>query len=153
METTPLCLNTRLRENKNVKIHFNFIEINVNDCLLCALHVMTSIIFHTGRPNRQQKVCHALGFYVSADFIFRILRSWKARFSHRSISPTSYVLMTLRCLEVSNRVSYWNKVKNFIFVESKFELWKLDIPIFISKLMCQSSLIYLFHFCSVNLIE
>ena len=51
--TTPLCLNTRLRLNKNFKIHINFIEINVNVCLLYALHVMTSIILHTRRPNCQ----------------------------------------------------------------------------------------------------
>ena len=38
---------------KNFRIHINFIEINVNVCLLCALHVMTSIILHTRRPNCQ----------------------------------------------------------------------------------------------------
>ena len=53
LETTPLCLNTRLRVKKNFKIHINFIEINVNVCLLCAPHVMTSIILHTRRPNCQ----------------------------------------------------------------------------------------------------
>jgi len=72
---------------KNFKIHIYYIEINVNVCLLCALHVMTSIILHTRKPNCQEKVCYALGFYVSADFIFSILRSWKARFSHHFISP------------------------------------------------------------------
>ena len=40
-------------QTKNFKIHINFIEINVNVCLLCALHVMTSIILHTRRPNCQ----------------------------------------------------------------------------------------------------
>ena len=55
---------------KNFNIHINFIEINVNVCLLCAPHVMTSIILQTRRPNCQQKVCYALGFYVSADFHF-----------------------------------------------------------------------------------
>ena len=38
---------------KNYKIHINFIEININVCLLCAHHVMTSIILHTRRPNCQ----------------------------------------------------------------------------------------------------
>ena len=51
LETTPLCLNTLIRVNKNFKIHINFIEINVSVCLLCAHHVMTSIILHTRRPN------------------------------------------------------------------------------------------------------
>jgi len=48
-----LCLNTRLRVKKNLKIHINFIEINVNVCLLCDHHVMTSIILQTRRPNSQ----------------------------------------------------------------------------------------------------
>ena len=38
---------------KNFKIHINFIEINVNVCLLCAPQVKTSIILHTRRPNCQ----------------------------------------------------------------------------------------------------
>ena len=53
LETTPLCLNTRLRVTKNFKIHINFIEINVNVFLLCAPHVITNIILHTRRPNCQ----------------------------------------------------------------------------------------------------
>ena len=36
-------------KRKNFKIHINFIEINVNVCLLCAPYVMTSIILHTRR--------------------------------------------------------------------------------------------------------
>ena len=53
LETAPLCLNTRLRVNKNFEIHINFIEINVNVCLLCAHRVMTCVILHTRRPNSQ----------------------------------------------------------------------------------------------------
>ena len=53
LETTPLCSNTRLRVKKNFKIHINFTVINVNVCLLCAHHVMISIILHTRRPNCQ----------------------------------------------------------------------------------------------------
>jgi len=49
----PFCLNTRLRVNKNFKIHIIFIEIKVNVCILCDHHVMTSIIFHTRRTNCQ----------------------------------------------------------------------------------------------------
>ena len=73
-------------------------------------------------------------------FIFRILRSWKGRYSHRSISPTSYLLMRLWWLDVSNRVRNWNKVQIFIFVGSKFQLCQLEIPIFIYKLNWQTSL-------------
>ena len=60
--------------------------------------------------------------------------------------------MRLKWLEVSNHVRIWNKVKNFIFVESKLELCQLEMLIFIHKLICQSSLINLFHFSSLNLI-
>ena len=60
--------------------------------------------------------------------------------------------MRLKWLEVSNHVRNWNNVENFIFVESKIELCQLEMPTFIYKWMCQSSLIKLFHFCSVNLI-
>ena len=85
-------------------------------------------------------------------FIFRILRSWKAFFYITPFRPTSYVLMRLKWLEFSNRVRNWNKVKNFIFVESKLELCQLQMLIFIYKLMCQNSLMNMFHFCSMNLI-
>ena len=47
-------LNTLLRVKKNFKNHIHFIEINVNVCLLCAHHVMTSIILHTRIPNCQK---------------------------------------------------------------------------------------------------
>ena len=84
METTSICLNNRLR-GKNFKIHINLIEINVNICLLYAHNVTKSIIVHTRRTNSQYSQLGAW-FYVSADFIFRILRSSKSRFSHRPIS-------------------------------------------------------------------
>ena len=60
---------------KNFKIHINFIEINVNVCLLCAPHVMTSIILHTRRPNVHKVSVTNLVFMFRPTFIFRILRS------------------------------------------------------------------------------
>ena len=51
LETNSLCLNTRLRLNKQFSNSLNFIEINVNVCLLCAQPVITSIIQHTRRIN------------------------------------------------------------------------------------------------------
>jgi hypothetical protein len=53
LETTSLCLNTRLQVKKKFQILIIFIEINVNVYLLCAHPVMTSIILHTRRPNFQ----------------------------------------------------------------------------------------------------
>jgi hypothetical protein len=85
METTPLCFNTRICVNKKFKIHINIIEINVNVCLLCAPNVMSSIILHTRRPVNKKSVTH-LVFIFRLTFIFRILRSWKARFSIHSLS-------------------------------------------------------------------
>jgi hypothetical protein len=91
LESTSLCLHTRLRVNKKFKNSHYFFEININFWLLCAHLVMTCIILHSRRPNCQANVCYALGFYV-LNFFFRILRIWKARFSHRSFSPPGYVL-------------------------------------------------------------
>ena len=88
LETNSLWLNTRLRVNKIFTNSHYVIEIKVNLCLLWTHPVMRSIILHTRRPNCQYKVRYALGFYVSADFLFSLLSSWKALFSHSSISPT-----------------------------------------------------------------
>ena len=65
---------------KNFNIHINFIEINVNVCLLCAHDVTKSIIIHTRRPNCQYNVCYAHGFYVSADFHFSHFEKLKSTF-------------------------------------------------------------------------
>jgi len=65
---------------------------------------MTSIILHTRRPNCQEKARYALGFYVSADFFFRILSSWKARFSSRSISPQVLFTNVFQVIGISNRL-------------------------------------------------
>ena len=86
LESTSLCLHTRLRVIKKFPNSHYFFEINVKVLLLCAQLVMTSVIRHSQRLNCQYKVCYAHGFMFQLIF-FRILRSWKARFSHRSISP------------------------------------------------------------------
>ena len=112
---------------------------------------MTSIILHTRRVNCQYKSVTYVVIMFQLIF-FRFFRSWKARFSQRSISPTRYVLQSFKCLKFVNLVRNWNKVKNNIYVRSKFQLCQLEIPIFINKLMCQSSLInpVSFMFCEFN---
>jgi len=97
LETTSLCLNTRLLVNKIFKFFIIFIEINVIVCLLCAQNVITSIILHTRRPNCQYKVCYALGFYVSADF-FAFCGAEKHVFHIVPFRPERYVLKSFRCL-------------------------------------------------------
>ena len=84
---------------KNFKIHIHFIEINVNVCILCAHHVITSIILHTRSPVNKISVTH-LVFMFRLTFIFRILRSWKARFSNHSISPNEFCTHEIKVVGV-----------------------------------------------------
>ena len=131
LETTSLCLNTRLFVNKKFPNPLYFIEINVNVCLLCAHQVITSIIFNTRRPVNKKSVTHMV-FRFQRIFFFRILRSWKARFNIVPFLPPRYVLKSFMCLEVSNGVRNWNKIKKKIYVRSKLLLCQLEIPIFIN---------------------
>ena len=87
-------------------------------------------------------------------FFFRILRNWKARFSHRSISHPKVCTKLFLVLEVSNLVRNRNKIKKNIYVSSKLLLFQLEIPKIIKKLMCQSSLInsVSFVFCEFNIV-
>jgi len=93
-----------------------------------------------------------LVFMFQLILFFRILRSWKARISHRSIWTKWYVVNSFRWLEAINRVRNWNKVKNYKYVGSKLQLCQLEVPKFIYKLMCQSSLIKSVSLFSVNFI-
>ena len=144
-------LHNRLGVNKNFQFLIIFIEINVNVCLLCVHHVMTSIILHTPRSNCKKKVCYALGFMFHLIF-FRILGAEKHVFHIAPFRPTRYVLKSFRYLDVTNPVRNRNKVKNVVYVGSKLQFCQLEIPIFIYKLMWQSSLIHLvsFLFCEFN---
>ena len=63
-----------------------FIEIKVTVWLLHAHTLMTSIIFHTRRPNTQGNVSYVFEIMFQLMFMFCILRSWNSRFSHRLIS-------------------------------------------------------------------
>ena len=135
----------------NFQIFIIFIEINENVCLLCAHHVMTNIIVHTRKPVNKMSVTQ-LVFMFQLILFFRILRSWNARFSHLSFRATRYVLKSFRCLEVSNRVRIWNKVKNNIYVRSKHQLCQLEIPIFIKKNNVSEFINKLSFICFVNII-
>ena len=85
-ETTSLCLNSRLCVRKKFQILIILIEIMVTLWLLCARTLMTGIYIHSRRPNNQENVSSYLVIIFHLIFIFHILRSWKTRFSHRSIS-------------------------------------------------------------------
>ena len=85
-------------------------------------------------------------------FFFAFWGAEKHVFHIVPFRPTRYILKSFRCLELSNRVRNWKKFKNNIYVRSKLQLCQLEIPIFINKLMCQSSLInsVSFVFCEFN---
>ena len=68
------------------------IEISEIIWLLCSQPLIPSVVFHTHGHNTQVNVSYVLHFHVQLMSIFRILRNWKARFSHLSISL--YVLRT-----------------------------------------------------------
>ena len=91
-------------------------------------------------------------FMFQMMFIFPILRRWKNVFHIYPFQSTSYVLKVFGCLEVSNRLSNWNKAKNLIFVWSILQICQLEIPLFIYKFMCMRSLwiSVLYGFCEFN---
>jgi hypothetical protein len=74
--------------------------------------------------------CSFFGFWWAEKHVFPIA----------PFRSTSYVLKSFGCLEVSKRVTNWNKCKKLILVLSILEIWKLEISVFIYKLMRQSSL-------------
>ena len=106
--------------------------MNVNVCLLCAHPVMTSIILHTRRPNFNKKSVTHLVYMFQLIFFFRILRSWKARFPHPSISPHEVCTKEFQVLGIGNLVRKWNNVKiHFLGVENSI------IPIGITNIHIQ----------------
>ena len=116
LETTSVCLNTRLVVNKKFSNSHFFIEIIVKGWHLCAHHVMRSIVLHARRPNCQLKSLTHLVFMICWFWFFAFWEEEKHVFNFVPFRPTRYVLKILRCLEVSNRVSNWNKVKNNVYL-------------------------------------
>ena len=137
---------------------FSLFLSNFLTVLLLGVHpLMESIIFHTRRPNNQEKCSYLLDIYVSVDVHFHILWSWDACFHINPFRYTSYVLKCFGCLEVSSRVSNWNKGKKLIFVgailhNANWKYKQLEIQVFIYKLMCQGSLwiSFSYEFCEFN---
>ena len=85
-----------------------------------------------------------LVFMFQLIFIFRILRSWKSRSSHRSISPYEVFTKDFQILGGQKSCKELKLSKNVIYVVSKPQLCQLEIPIFIYKIMCLSTLINVF---------
>ena len=151
LDTTSLCLNTRLTVNKKFPNSHYFYWINVNVSLLRDHHIMKSIILHTRRTFIKKYVTH-LVFRFQLIFFFAIWGDEKHVFHIVPFRPLRYALKSLKCLEVSNRIRNWDKVKNNIYVMSKLLLCQLEVPIFINKSMCHSSLINSIWivFCELN---
>ena len=131
LETTSLYLNNRLLVNKNFKILITFIEINVNFCLFCAHHVMTSIILHTRNLTVNKKSVTHLVLMFQMIFWVGFWGAEKRVFHIVPFRPTKYVLKSFWCLDVSNDVRNWNKFKNNIYWRSKLQLFQMEIRIFI----------------------
>ena len=112
LETTYLCLNTRLSVNKFFQILIIFIKIKLTVWLLFSHPIMTCILFRTRRSNTQEKVSYILNFYVSADV------HQEHVFPIAPFRSMSNVLKNFGCLGVSNRVSNLNEGKILIFVGS-----------------------------------
>ena len=87
LESTSLCLHTRLRVNKNFQILIILIEIDVKHWMLCAHLVMKSINFFLEDLSDNKKSVMHLVFIFQLILFFCILRNWIARYSHRSIAP------------------------------------------------------------------
>ena len=92
----------------------SFIEIN--ETVYCAPPQMKSIIFHTGILITRKLQLPTWFFCFSWCPFFAFLRAEKHVFHIAPFRSTSYELKSFRCLEVSNRVSNWNKGKNLCLV-------------------------------------
>jgi hypothetical protein len=137
LETTSLCLNSRLVVNKkfpnshyfywNYCKRFTFMWSPRNDKYSpsCSKNYlsMKSLL-------RTSFLCFSwfsfFAFWEAEKHVFNIV----------PFRPTRNVLKFFRCLAVSNRMRYRDKVKNNIYVRSKLPLCQLEIRIFINNLMC-----------------
>ena len=92
LETTSLCLNSRVRVNKNFHILITILKL-MSSFFLCVHPVMWSIILHTRRPNCQYKVCYTPCYLRFSWFSF--FEFWGAEkhvFHIAPSRPSRYVL-------------------------------------------------------------
>jgi len=117
---------------KTFQILYIFIEMKVNVWLFFFVHLlMTSIIFHTRRPNSIKRQLRTRFLCFSWCSFFAFWGAEKHVFHFTVFCPTRYVLECFRCLDVSNRVTNWNKVKYLVFVQSISQICQCELPIFI----------------------
>jgi len=109
---TSLCLNIRFLVKKIPNSHY-FFEINVIVCLLCAHHLMTSISFILENLTVNKKSATHLVIMFQSIFFFAFLEA-ENLLHIVPFGPTRYELKGFKCLEVSNCVRNWNKVKKHI---------------------------------------
>ena len=112
-----------------------FIDIYVTGWLLCAHPLMTSINFILEESTLNKT---SVTYLISMFRLMFIFEFWLGKEQLIHISPfhsRNYVLMCLGSLEVSNRVSNWNKGKHFIFVGSMLQICQLELPVIITKFM------------------
>ena len=98
--------------------------------------LMTSIIFHIRGPKNQEDVCYIIEFHFSTDVHFFAFCGAENHVFHIfPIRSRSYVVKGFGCMEVSNRVSNWNKRKNPFNVMSILQIRQLEIPVLITEWM------------------
>jgi len=127
-------------KQKISKILYFLLKLKYLFGFLCANPLMTSINFYTRKPNSMKLQLRTCFLCFSWCLFFAFWGSEKHVIHNAPFRSTRYVLKCYRYLEVSNLVSNRNKVKNLIFVGSILQICQLELPIFIYKLMCQSSL-------------
>jgi len=69
--------------------------------------------------------CSFFDFWGADNHVFHIL----------AIRSRSYELKSFVCLEVSNRVSNWNKSKTLLYASSILQICQLELPVIITKFM------------------
>jgi len=111
---------------------------------------MKSIILHTRRPVYKKSVTHLFLCFSWLSF-FAFLEVEKHFIHITPLRATSYVLIRLKWLEVSNRVRNWYKEKNFISWSRNWIMpignanihIKINVSLFINKIVT-------FLFCDFN---
>ena len=155
LETTSLFLNTLLLVKKNFQILFFILKLMHKFAFMCSPRNDKYNPSYSKNKLSIKSLLRTWFLCFSRFYFFHIWGAEKHVFHIFPFCPTRYVLKIFRCLDVSNRVRNWNKVKNNIYVRWKIQLCQLEIPIFIKKFMCQCSLInsvsfvfYEFNWCS-----
>ena len=125
LETTSLFLNTLLLVKKNFQILFFILKLMHKFAFMCSPRNDKYNPSYSKNKLSIKSLLRTWFLCFSRFYFFHIWGAEKHVFHITPFCPTRYVLR-LKWFEVSNLVRNRNKVKNFIFVESKLELCQLE---------------------------